>query len=78
MVGNYLDYSITMKQLMNEAMDMLKFTQYVVCGNFTSPPQVCMTMCQLEIYFFFKLRKKKDSCLGLLYIAMIIHHDQNQ
>lgn len=77
MVGNYLDYSITMKQLMNETKDILKFTQYVVCGNFTSPSQVCMTMCQLEI-FFFKLKKPKDSCLGLLYIAVIIHHDQKQ
>lgn len=51
MVGNYLEYPTTMKQLMNETTDMLKFTQYVVCGNFTSPSQVCMTMCQLEIFF---------------------------
>lgn len=39
MVGNYLEYPTTMKQLMNESMDMLKFTQYVVCGNFTLLPK---------------------------------------
>lgn len=77
MVGNYLEYTTIIKQLMNETMDMLKLTQYVVCGNFTSPPQVCMTMCQLEIFFLIK-EKTKYSCLGLLYIAVIIHHDQKQ
>lgn len=51
MAGNYLDYSTTMKQLTNEAMGMLKFPQYVVYGNFTPRPQICMTMHQLETFF---------------------------
>lgn len=76
MAGNYLEYPTTKKQLMNETMDKLKFIQYVLCGNFSLLPQVCMTMYQLEIIFLNK--KPKDSCLGLLYIAVKIHHDQKQ
>lgn len=58
MAGNYLEYPTIKKQLMNETMDMLKFIQYVVCGNFTLLPQVWMTMYQLEIIFLNKKKQK--------------------